>query len=163
QFAGDLLPDATPLMRLATAYHRQTLANNEGGVDKEEYRLKAVLDRVSNTGTVWLGLTLGCAQCHDHPYDPFTQREFYAIAAIFNNADETEIELPASDGSRRPLKFRVLAERETPRTTRMLKRGEFLTPGEEVSPAMPKMLDRRGAEATRLDLARSLVDPANPL
>ena len=100
QFAGDLLPEADTLTRLATAYHRQTLTNNEGGVDKEEYRLKAVLDRVSNTGTVWLGLTLGCAQCHDHPYDRFTQREFYSLAAIFNNADETEIELP--DGATRP-------------------------------------------------------------
>src|SRR6185436_15376523 len=71
QFAGDLLPNATPMQRLATAYHRQTLTNNEGGVDKEEYRFKAVLDRVSNTAAVWLGLTLGCAQCHDHTYDVF--------------------------------------------------------------------------------------------
>jgi hypothetical protein len=167
QFAGDLLPDADPLSRLATAYHRQTLTNNEGGVDKEEYRLKAVLDRVSNTGTVWLGLTLGCAQCHDHPYDPFTQKEFYALAAIFNNADEAEIELPDGVTSRRPLKFRTLAERETPRTTRLLKRGEFLQPGYEVLPALPAIA--RGASpdhhdsVNRHDLARWLVDPANPL
>src|SRR5207244_12262253 len=114
---------------------RQTLTNNEGGVDKEEYRLKAVLDRVSNTGSVWLGLTLGCAQCHDHPYDPFTQREFYTLAAIFNNADEAEIELPETATGRRPSKFPVLEERETPRTTRLLKRREFLQPGEDVLPA----------------------------
>lgn len=167
QFAGDLLPDADPLSRLATAYHRQTLTNNEGGVDKEEYRLKAVLDRVSNTGTVWLGLTLGCAQCHDHPYDPFTQREFYALAAIFNNAEEAELELPEGATSRRPLKFRVLAEREMPRTTRLLKRGEFLQPGDEVLPALPRIArgvstdDQRSVN--RLDLAWWLVDPANPL
>ena len=142
QFAGDLVPEAESLSRLATAYHRQTLTNNEGGVDKEEYRLKAVLDRVSNTGTVWLGLTLGCAQCHDHPYDRFTQREFYALAAIFNNADEAEIELPEGAARRPPLKFRVLAERETPRVTRLLKRGEFLQPGDEVLPGLPAIANR---------------------
>jgi hypothetical protein len=158
QFAGDLLPDATPDQRLATAYHRQTLTNNEGGVDQEEYRFKAVLDRASNTAAVWLGLTLTCAQCHDHPYDPFTQRELYSLAAIFNNADETETEQ----------KLAVLAERDSPRTTRLLKRGEFLQPGDEVQPAVLDglhALDRRRADAPpdRLDLAHWLVDPANPL
>jgi hypothetical protein len=170
QFAGDLLPDATPHQRLATAYHRQTFTNNEGGVDKEEYRLKAVLDRVSNTGTVWLGLTLGCAQCHDHPYDPFTQHDFYALAAIFNNADETEIELPGSSPtSSKPQKFRVLTERQEPRTTKLLKRGEFLNPGDEVSAALPSLFAnpqsaiRNPQSHTRLDLARWLIDGSNPL
>src|SRR5581483_708680 len=156
QFAGDLLPNAHSLTRLATAYHRQTLTNNEGGVDKEEYRLKAVLDRVSNTGAVWLGLTLGCAQCHDHPYDAFTQREFYALAAIFNNADEAEIELPAETSNRRQLKFRILAERETPRETRLLKRGDFLQPGDEVQPGLPTIAGNFAADyerpINRLDL-----------
>jgi hypothetical protein len=165
QFAGDLLPEATPMQRLATAYHRQTLTNNEGGVDKEEYRLKAVLDRVSNTGTVWLGLTLACAQCHDHPYDPFTQREFYALAAIVNNAEETELELPGEQRGRRALKFRVLSELELPRTTRLLKRGEFLQPGDEVLPALPALAlaesDSEQQPPSRLELARWLVDPAN--
>jgi Protein of unknown function (DUF1553)/Protein of unknown function (DUF1549)/Planctomycete cytochrome C len=167
QFAGDLLPDADPISRLATAYHRQTFTNNEGGVDKEEYRLKAVLDRVSNTGAVWLGMTLGCAQCHDHPYDPFTQRDYFALAAIFNNAEEVEIEVPDGAAVARPSKFRVLAERETPRSTRLLKRGEFLQPGDEVLPALPAMAggartgDRH--DVTRLDLAHWLVDSANPL
>ena len=167
QFAGDLVPESDMLTRLATAYHRQTLTNNEGGIDKEEYRLKAVLDRVSNTGTVWLGLTLGCAQCHDHPHDPFTQREFYALAAIFNNADEVEIDLAESPARRPPLRFRVLAERETPRVTRLLKRGEFLHPGDEVLPALPTMANVEStahtSAVTGLDLARWLVDPANPL
>jgi hypothetical protein len=175
QFAGDLLADASPFTRLATAYHRQTLTNNEGGVDKEEYRLKAVLDRVSNMGTVWLGLTAGCAVCHDHPYDRFTQREFYALAAIFNNADEVEIELPEDAARRSPLKYRVLAGREAPRATRLLKRGEFLQPGDEVVPGLPNiassaLTDDRGSAladdrsaVTRLDLANWLVSPANPL
>jgi len=166
QFAGDLLPEADSQSRLATAYHRQTLTNNEGGVDKEEYRLKAVLDRVSNMGTVWLGLTLGCAQCHDHPYDPLTQREFYGLAAIFNNAEEAEIDLPEGTSGRRPMKFRVLEERETPRTTRILKRGEFLQPGDEVFASLPSTAGSTAITndpVTRLDLARWLVDSANPL
>ena len=169
QFAGDLLADATPEQRLATAYHRQTLTNNEGGVDQEEYRFKAVQDRASNTAAVWLGLTLGCAQCHDHPYDPVTQREFYGLAAIFNNADEVELELPdANRHSAKPQKFRVLAQRAEPRVTRLLKRGEFLQPGEEVAPNVLSglhTLDRGHTDARpdRLDLARWLVDPANPL
>ena len=169
QFAGDLLPEATPQLRLATAYHRQTLTNNEGGVDQEEYRFKAVQDRAANTAAVWLGLTLGCATCHDHPYDPFTQHEFYALAAIFNNADESEIELPAGpQPEAKTIKVRVLAQRDSPRTTRLLKRGEFLQPGDEVRPAILAglhALDRGQTDAlpSRLDLARWLVDPANPL
>jgi hypothetical protein len=169
QFAGDLLPNATPQQQLATAYHRQTLTNKEGGVDQEEYRFKAVQDRTSNTASVWLGMTLACAQCHDHPYDPITQREFYALSAIFNNADEAEIELPdATDHDSKPMKFRVLAGREVPRMTRLLKRGDFLQPGDEVQagvlsglhPPSPRHAD---GPTDRLDLARWLADPANPL
>lgn len=169
QFAGDLLPDATPLQRLATAYHRQTLTNNEGGVDKEEYRFKAVLDRASNTGTVWLGLTLTCTQCHNHPYDPFTQREFYELAAIFNNADEAEIELLQSTSpDAKPRKLPILAQRPMPRSTLLLKRGEFLQPGDEVQPGLLQRLHAWEPTSTdrpvdRLMLARWLVNRDNPL
>jgi hypothetical protein len=170
QFAGDLLPEAGPRERLATAYHRQTFTNNEGGVDKEEYRFKAVQDRVSNTATVWLGLTLGCAQCHDHPYDPFTQREFYELAAIFNNADEVDIELAdANHPQSRSKKFAALTQRDSPRSTRMLNRGDWLQPGDEVQPGFPSFLHSLKTESlktenpSRLDLARWLIDPANPL
>jgi len=93
QLAGDLLGQATPLDRLATAFHRQTHTNNEGGVDQEEFRVKAVVDRVNTTGAVWLGLTLGCAQCHDHKYDQIAQREYYELFAFFNNADETDADV----------------------------------------------------------------------
>ena len=88
QLAGDLQPDATPLDRLATAFHRQTLTNTEGGTDQEEFRIKAVVDRVNTTGTVWLGLTVGCAQCHNHKYDRISQQEYYELFAFFNNGDE---------------------------------------------------------------------------
>ncbi|NLX98322.1 MAG: DUF1549 domain-containing protein [Rhodopirellula sp.] len=97
QLAGDLLPEAGPIDRLATAFHRQTLTNTEGGVDQEEFRVAAVKDRVDTTGAIWLGLTVGCAQCHSHKYDQITQREYYQLFAFFNNGDEATAEVPTSD------------------------------------------------------------------
>ncbi|MFO0869658.1 MAG: PSD1 and planctomycete cytochrome C domain-containing protein [Pirellulales bacterium] len=88
QFAGDLLPQATNEQRLATCFHRNHMTNGEGGRDPEESRVDYVIDRVSTVGTVWLGLTLGCCQCHSHKYDPISQREFYSLAAFFNSIDE---------------------------------------------------------------------------
>lgn len=88
QIAGDLLPNATDQDRLATYFHLNTQFNLEGGVDAEEDRTKRVIDRMSTVGSVWLASTIGCAQCHDHPYDAISQREFYEFYAFFNNADE---------------------------------------------------------------------------
>ena len=88
QFAGDLLPDATDETRLATAFHRQHMTNGEGGRDPEESRIDYVIDRVNTTGTVWLGLTLGCVQCHSHKFDPISQQDYYALFAFFNSIDE---------------------------------------------------------------------------
>jgi len=88
QLAGDLLPGATDDQRLATGFHRNTMLNEEGGVDVEEFRVAAVLDRVATTGTVWLGSTVACAQCHDHKYDPVSQEEYYRLFAIFNNTED---------------------------------------------------------------------------
>lgn len=96
QLAGDLLPDATDSQKLATAFHRQTLTNTEGGTDQEEFRVAACVDRANTTGTVWLGLTVGCAQCHTHKYDPITQAEYYQLFAFFNNGDESILKLPIS-------------------------------------------------------------------
>lgn len=97
QMAGDLLPEATPMQRLATAFHRQTLTNTEGGTDQEEFRVAAIVDRIATTGSVWLGLTVACAQCHTHKYDKITQNEYYQLFAFFNNGDESETEVPISD------------------------------------------------------------------
>ena len=91
QIAGDLLPNATLAQRVATGFHRGTMANVEAGTDPEEVHVLAVIDRVNTTGTVWLGTTIECAQCHNHKYDPFTQREYYRLYAFFNNT-EKEIE-----------------------------------------------------------------------
>jgi hypothetical protein len=88
QFAGDLLPGATPEQRLATCFHRNHMTNGEGGRDPEESRVDYVLDRVNTIGTAWLGLTLGCCQCHDHKFDPLTQKDYYRLSAFFNSIDE---------------------------------------------------------------------------
>jgi hypothetical protein len=88
QLAGDLLPEATESQKVATGFHRNTQINQEGGIDREQFRVDSVFDRVATTGTVWLGLTIGCAQCHDHKFDPITQKEYYQFFAFLNNQDE---------------------------------------------------------------------------
>ena len=93
QIAGDLLPDATLDQQVATGFHRNTQTNMEGGTDDEEFRVAAVLDRVNTTMQVWMGTTMGCAQCHSHKYDPFTQEEYYGLFAFLNNtADQDEMD-----------------------------------------------------------------------
>ncbi len=94
QLAGDLLPAARTDQVIATGFHRNTLVNEEGGTDPEQFRVEAVVDRVGTTGSAFLGLTLGCARCHDHKFDPISQREFYELFAIFNNADEPTLQVP---------------------------------------------------------------------
>ena len=91
QLAGDLLPGASLDDRLATAFHRNTQMNTEGGTDDEEYRLAAVLDRVSTTWQVWQASTFRCTQCHSHPYDPFTHEEYYKFVAFFNTSRDADI------------------------------------------------------------------------
>ncbi|MBM4068710.1 MAG: DUF1553 domain-containing protein [Planctomycetes bacterium] len=94
QLAGDLLPGATIEQKTATGFHRNTLTNREGGTDKEQFRVEACFDRVATTAKAFLGLTLGCAQCHDHKYDPFSQREFYEFFAFFNSDEEVDVPAP---------------------------------------------------------------------
>jgi len=96
QLAGDLLPDATPEQVLATAFHRQTLTNTEGGVDQEQFRNEAVFDRTETTGSVWLAHTVGCARCHNHKYDQISQAEYFKMFAFFNNADEKNAKVGTS-------------------------------------------------------------------
>jgi hypothetical protein len=97
QIAGDLLPNPTRDQLIATGFHRNTMLNEEGGIDPLEFRYHAMADRVATTGSTWLGLTLGCAQCHTHKYDPITHREYFSIMAFLNNADEPDLDLPPSD------------------------------------------------------------------
>lgn len=90
QLAGDLLPDPDRRQLLATAFHRNTMSNDEGGTDDEEFRVAAVLDRVNTTFEVWQGTTIGCVQCHSHPYDPFMHDEYYELFAFFNNTKDED-------------------------------------------------------------------------
>ena len=266
QLAGDLLPNATVDQKVATGFHRNTMINEEGGVDQEQYRVEAVFDRVKTTGAVFLGLTIGCAQCHDHKYDPITQREFYQLFAFYNSQDEPIIrtvaptEVPhyrqiTSDFEVEKLRLQeeiakrntemgrllvewekgltpedkkglpsniqailkvspeqreliqvedlekyykesdsayqdrlralqllaetpnlhnpnqytamVLQEKDSPRETHILIRGDFLKPGVKVSPGVPAVLpaleNQDRSVPNRLDLARWLVSEENPL
>jgi mono/diheme cytochrome c family protein len=258
QLAGDLRPNASMDQRVATGFHRNTQINQEGGIDLEQFRVEAVVDRVNTTGTAFLGLSIGCAQCHDHKYDPISQREYYAFYAFFNNVDEPEIEfatpeqlaqreevrreiiafhaklkadhpeiaskerewektLPSEFTSAlppelknafdRPIEKRtesqwrgltelyleqsaeyrdihkaiaalrkkepklstslVVQERSKPRETFIQIQGDFTRKGKLVSADVPSLLPplrpSDPKQPTRLDLARSLVDPAHPL
>ena len=213
QLAGDLLPQVTLESQVATGFHRNTLTNRENGIDKEEFRLKAIVDRVNTTGTVWLGLTLGCAECHSHKYDPITQRDYYRFFAFFNDAvDEADISVPPSihelqsirqqesDHAARLRELRtqlknakqakqqqkltkliashtrnkpqtishVFTRRQRRRSTHIHLRGNFLDKGDQVAAgtlsALPKMAPAsKNVSPDRLDLARWIVDPVNPL
>jgi mono/diheme cytochrome c family protein len=117
QLAGDMLPGATQDDRVATGFHRNTMLNEEGGIDPLEFRFYAMVDRVSTTGSAWLGLTTGCAQCHTHKYDPLTHREYYGLMALLNNADEPEIELftPELEAKRAEIEAKIGAlEKDLP-------------------------------------------------
>lgn len=255
QLAGDLLPGAEESQKIATGFHRNTQINQEGGIDKEQFRIDSVFDRVATTGTVWLGLTIGCAQCHDHKFDPIEQKEYYRLFAFLNNQDEPTLKVfePGVDVSGLTAEFKkleaeiaaymkdhaeelaqwesgltpeikkslsstivkalavpakkrsfaqqrtlfaggiggvgefrqlndryaeldvvlnqgvstmVLRELPTPRKTTVYIKGDFTRPGEEVGPGTPAVLhplERPTGRPTRLDLAKWLVSPRNPL
>jgi hypothetical protein len=99
QLAGDLLPNPRLDQVVATGFHRNHRINGEGGIIDEEWRLENIIDRVDTTGATWMGLTLGCARCHDHKYDPISQKEFYELFAFFNNVEETGVIRGASNRS----------------------------------------------------------------
>jgi len=114
QFAGDLLPGATTAQKIATGFHRNTLVNEEGGIDKEQFRVEAVADRVNTTGVAFLGLTLGCARCHNHKYDPISTREYYQLFAFLNNQSEPTLNLasPELAAKRQAIRARINALEE---------------------------------------------------
>ena len=95
--SGPARPSA---QKVATGFHRNTPINQEGGIDVEQFRIESVVDRVNTTGTVFLGLTVGCCQCHDHKYDPISQREYYQFFAFFNNVDEPDLALASPEDAR---------------------------------------------------------------
>ncbi len=109
QLAGDMLPNATESQRIATGFHRNTMLNEEGGIDPLEFRFHAMTDRVATTGTVWLGLTIGCAQCHSHKFDPIPHRDYYRFFACLNNADEPLLDVhnPAVEKRRQEIQKQI--------------------------------------------------------
>ncbi len=197
QLAGDLLPSATKTQQIATGFHRNTSFNEEGGTDPEQFRVERTIDRANTTGAVWLGLTVGCAQCHDHKYDPVSQKDYYRLYAYFNSCEEPTIALGGSPDLEKKIaelhtqiaalqvtgdvpgvnKIKAeikkvqgaipttLAIREMPkpRPTFVQIRGDFLRPGDEVQPDAPGVFAVRPTGRTRLDLAKWLVSPENPL
>jgi hypothetical protein len=108
QMAGDLLPNATLEQKIATGFHRNSMLNEEGGVDPEEFRVAAIINRVETTGKAFLGLTINCAQCHSHKYDPISQKEYYQFFAFLNNDDEPMLEVPSRKQQAR--RAEILAE-----------------------------------------------------
>jgi mono/diheme cytochrome c family protein len=180
QLAGDLLPGATTLQRIATCYNRLLQTTHEGGAQDKEYLAKYAADRVRNLSVVWMGATVGCAECHDHKYDPYTQQDFYRLAAFFADVQERgayrgpdasptkrppEIEVPYPlDPGRKGLTMVTVSV--PPRTMRLLRRGDWMDEGGEVvGPGVPvflKPLDDAGPRPTRLDLARWLTSPDHP-
>jgi hypothetical protein len=115
QLAGDLLPNPTPDQIAATAFHRNTMTQTEGGTDDEEYRVAAVKDRVGVTGQVWMGLTVACAQCHTHKFDPISHQEYYQLFAIFNQTEDSDREdehprIPLPTAHERQQRTRIEAE-----------------------------------------------------
>ncbi len=101
QIAGDMLPNATPDQKIATGFHRNTQINQEGGIDKEQFRIESIFDRVATTSTVFLGLTVSCSQCHDHKFDPILQKEYYQLFAFLNNADEPTLNIPSVEDEKK--------------------------------------------------------------
>jgi mono/diheme cytochrome c family protein len=101
QLAGDLLPDATREDRVATGFLRNAMLNQEGGIEPEQFRVEALIDRVDTIGKAFLGLTLNCCQCHNHKFDPFTQKEYYQVYAFLNDDDESFMEVPSAEQTRR--------------------------------------------------------------
>ena len=173
QLAGDLLEKPTNDQVIATGFNRNHRINTEGGAIDEEWRTEYVIDRVETMGTVWLGLSLGCARCHAHKYDPLSQKEFYRLFAFFNNLDEKGFinNLRGSAEPRVPYKAHpktqvmVMREMKNRRKTRVLGGGQYDAPGEEVEAGLPAFLPPlpAGEKMTRLGLARWLVNGKHPL
>ena len=173
QLAGDLLEKPTNDQVIATGFNRNHRINTEGGAIDEEWRTEYVIDRVETMGMVWMGLSLGCARCHEHKYDPLSQKEFYQLFAFFNNLDEKGFinNLRGSAEPRAPYKANpkvqvmIMREQDKLRVSRVLKGGQYDTPGEEVKAGLPAFLPPlpEGEEMSRLGLARWLVNGNHPL
>lgn len=191
QLAGDLIPDATKEQILATGFNRNHKITEEGGVIDEEYRVEYVVDRTNTLGTALLGMTIECSKCHDHKYDPISQKEYFELSAFFNSINEVGLESsvgghetfaknPRMDITQEDLKgvlnfitssdtiglqVSVMKDMDTARKTYVLTRGEYDQHAEEVQPATPHAIMAFSPELSknRLGLSKWLFDEKNPL
>ena len=193
QLAGDLMPNATKEQLLATGFNRNHKITEEGGVIPEEYRVSYVADRTDLLGKGLLGMTIECARCHDHKYDPIAQKDYFSLFAFFNSVKEKGIESViggpetyakqplmeiSNEDVRQVLRFvnktdtsrlivSVMGDLDTLRKTYILHRGEYDAPGEEVVPSTPPAIltfnPKRHGTPNRLGLAKWLFDPKHPL
>ncbi len=191
QIAGDMLPNANKEEILATGFFRNHKYTEEGGVIDEEYRIEYLLDKTKTFSKGILGITVECAQCHDHKYDPFAQKDYYSLLAFFNNTKEVgyEGDVSVSKPAKNPLltinaedrknllsfinakdtnamTVSVMGEKDTVRKTYVLNRGVYDNPGEEVKPAAIKAVmkfDTTKFSRNRMGLAQWTVDKKNPL
>ena len=160
QLAGDLLPEATPTQHIATGFHRTVPCNVEAGVHPEENRVNQVMDRVNVTGTVWLGLTMECAQCHDHKYDPFTMRDYYQLFAYFNN---TPLEVRNPKGSGVSFDFYGPKMSLPPSGEQAQRQGQLASQREALDAERDRLLSRPVSdledwvEDRRIDLGRKVA------
>ena len=191
QLAGDLLPDSSKEKLLATGFNRNHKITEEGGIIPEEYRVMYVTDRTDLFGKGLLGITLECAHCHDHKYDPFSQKDYYKVFAFFNNVKEVGIESViggpetyakkplmeiTNEDAKTVLNFinkqdtnrlivSVMGDLDTIRKTHILNRGNYDAPGDEVQPGTPESILKFKTDypKNRLGLAEWLFDKDNPL
>src|SRR5690606_23593522 len=191
QIAGDMLPDANKENILATGFFRNHKYTEEGGVIEEEYRIEYLLDKTKTFSKGILGITVECAQCHDHKYDPFSQKDYFSLLAFFNNTKELgyEGDVSVSKPAKNPIltinaddrkdllsfinakdtsssTLSVMGERDTLRKTFLLERGLYDQPGEEVQPAAIKAVmpfDTTKFSRDRIGLAQWTIDKNNPL
>ena len=180
QLAGDLVPGATAEQRVASAFHRHAMQAKGNNPRKEEFRIKGIVDRLEATGRTWLGLTLECAECHDHKHDPISQREYYELFAIFNNVPHLGTGYgvhgplmkytPPANGLAKAaptIEVPVMDELPTPREAHLLIRGDFKNKGERVAAGTPKILPplktKDSDSPNRLDFARWLFSADQPL
>jgi mono/diheme cytochrome c family protein len=183
QLAGDLLPEAGVEERVATGFYRNALHSREMDADPEEFRVRKIVDYVNVTGATWLGLTIGCAQCHSHKFDPVSHAEYFGLYAFFNSTGEADVAAPLRGDAAAFAKASLLLAAQTPgespqtmaavitedierRKTQIHLRGDFLSPGDEVQPHTPAVLPRLTTDQelpSRLDLAKWLMTADHPL
>ncbi len=137
QLAGDLVPQGGTEALVATGFHRNTLINQEGGTDPEQFRVEAVADRVNTTGVVFLGLTLECARCHDHKYDPVSQREYYQLFAFFNDCDEPLLEFPTPEQKQQKGRLQQQIAQLRKEVKELQARAKKLRPSGKGKPRLP--------------------------